>query len=110
MLDSLIDQFNSNIPLILEKYAPLKTVTVKPSSSNSWFTSNLLSERSRDVKNVIKQIKNVKKNKKFRKNKKRYKKRIINCWVPVVRNYRNQHLLGAKQLQWPAYLPEEGVL
>ena len=57
----------------------------------------------RDVKNVIKQIKNVKKRFLFRKNKKRYIKRIINCWVPVVRNYRNQHLLGAKQLQWPKH-------
>ena len=32
--------------LILDKYAPLKTVTVKPRTSNSWFTSNLRSERS----------------------------------------------------------------
>ena len=31
--------------LILDKYAPLKTVTVKPRTSNPWFTSNLLSER-----------------------------------------------------------------
>ena len=31
--------------LILDKYAPLKTVTVKPHTSNSWFTSNLRSER-----------------------------------------------------------------
>ena len=44
-LDSLIDHFNSNMSLILDKYAPLKTVTVKPRTSNSWFTSNLRSER-----------------------------------------------------------------
>ena len=31
--------------LILDKYAPLKTVTVKPRTSNPWFTSNLRSER-----------------------------------------------------------------
>ena len=29
-LDSLIDHFNSNMSLILDKYAPLKTVTTKP--------------------------------------------------------------------------------
>ena len=40
-LDSLIDHFNSNMSLILNKYAPLKTVTVKPRTSNPWFTSNL---------------------------------------------------------------------
>ena len=45
-LDSLIDHFNSNMSLILDKYAPLKTVTVKPRTSNPWFTSNLRSERS----------------------------------------------------------------
>ena len=44
-LDSLIDHFNSNMPLILDKYAPLKTFTVKPRTSNPWFTSNLRSER-----------------------------------------------------------------
>ena len=44
-LDSLIDHFNSNMSLILDKYAPLKTVTVKPRTSNPWFTSNLRSER-----------------------------------------------------------------
>ena len=44
-LDSLIDYFNSNMSLILDKYAPRKTVTVKPRTSNSWFTSNLRSER-----------------------------------------------------------------
>ena len=30
--------------LTLDKYAPLKTVTLKPSTSNPWFTSNLRSE------------------------------------------------------------------
>ena len=30
---------------ILDKYAPLKTVTVKPRTSNPWFTSSLRSER-----------------------------------------------------------------
>ena len=42
-LDSLINHFNSNMSLILDKYAPLKTVTVKPRTSNPWFTSNLRS-------------------------------------------------------------------
>ena len=32
--------------LILDKCVPLKTVTVKPRTSNPWFTSNLRSERS----------------------------------------------------------------
>ena len=45
-LDSLIDHFNSKMSLILDKYAPLKTVTVKPRASNPLFTSNLRSERS----------------------------------------------------------------
>ena len=40
-LDSFINHFNSNMSLILNKYAPLKTVTVKPRTSNPWFTSNL---------------------------------------------------------------------
>ena len=31
--------------LILDNYAPLRTVTVKPRTSNPWFTSNLRSER-----------------------------------------------------------------
>ena len=44
-LDSLIDHFNSNIFLILDKYSLLNTVTVKPCTSNLWFTSNLRSER-----------------------------------------------------------------
>ena len=44
-LDSLIDHFYSNLSLILDKYAPLKTVTVKTRTSNPWFTSNLRSER-----------------------------------------------------------------
>ena len=42
-LDSLFDNFNSNMSLILDKYAPLKAVTVKPRTSNPWFTSNLRS-------------------------------------------------------------------
>ena len=33
--------------LILDKYAPLKTVTVKPCTSNPRFTSNLRSERGK---------------------------------------------------------------
>ena len=33
-IDSLIDHFNSNMSLILDKYAPLETVTVKLRSSN----------------------------------------------------------------------------
>ena len=31
--------------LILDKHAPLKTVTVTPRNKNPWFTSNLLTER-----------------------------------------------------------------
>ena len=44
-LDSLIDHFNSTMSLILDKYTPLKIITVKPRTSNPWFTSNLRSER-----------------------------------------------------------------
>ena len=44
-LNSLIDHFNSNMSLILDKYAPLNTVIVKPRTSNPWFTSNLQNER-----------------------------------------------------------------
>ena len=44
-LDSLIDHFNSNMSLILDKYTLLKTVTVKPRTSNPWFTSNFRSLR-----------------------------------------------------------------
>ena len=44
-LESLIDHFNSNMTSILDKYAPLKTVTIEPSTSNPWFTSYLLSEK-----------------------------------------------------------------
>ena len=40
-LDSLFDHFTSDMSLILGKYATLKTVTVKPRTSNLWFTSNL---------------------------------------------------------------------
>ena len=43
--DSLIDHFNYNMSLILDKYASLITVTIKPRTSNPWFTSNLRSER-----------------------------------------------------------------
>ena len=41
----LIDHFNSNMSSILDKCALLKTVTVKPGTSNPWFTSYLLSEK-----------------------------------------------------------------
>ena len=44
-LDSLENYFNSTLSSIFEKYAPLKTVTVTPLTSNPWFTSNLLNER-----------------------------------------------------------------
>ena len=37
-LESLINYFNSNMSSILNKYAPLKTVTVKLCTSNPWFT------------------------------------------------------------------------
>ena len=47
-IESLIDQFNSNMSSILNKYAPLETVTVKPRISNPWFTSFLLSEKAKD--------------------------------------------------------------
>ena len=33
---------------IFDKYAPLKTVIVKPRTSNPWFTSNLRSEKDKD--------------------------------------------------------------
>ena len=44
-LDSLVNYFNSTLSSIFNKYAPLKTVTVTPHTSNPWFTSNLLNER-----------------------------------------------------------------
>ena len=44
-LDSLVKFFNSTITLILDKHAPLKTVTVTPRNKNPWFTPNLLTER-----------------------------------------------------------------
>ena len=44
-LDSLVNDFNSILPSIFDKYAPLKIVTVTPCTSNPWFTSNLLNER-----------------------------------------------------------------
>ena len=46
-LESLIYYFNSNMSLILDKYAPLRTVTVKPRISNPCFTSYLLSEKGK---------------------------------------------------------------
>ena len=46
-LESLIDHFNSNMSSILDKYAPLKTVTVKPCTFNLWFTSYLQSEKGK---------------------------------------------------------------
>ena len=42
-LESHIDHFSSNMSSILDKYAPLKSVTVKPRTSNPWFTSYILS-------------------------------------------------------------------
>ena len=44
-LESLIDHFRSNMSSILDKYAPLKTVTFKPRTSNPSFTSYLLCEK-----------------------------------------------------------------
>ena len=44
-LDSLVKFFNSTMTLILDKHAPLKTVTVTPRNKNPWFTPNLLTER-----------------------------------------------------------------
>ena len=44
-LESLIDHFNSSMFSILDKYALLKTVTVKQRTSNPWFTSYLPSEK-----------------------------------------------------------------
>ena len=44
-LESFIDHFKSKMSLILDIYAPLKTVTVKPRTPNPSFTSYLLSER-----------------------------------------------------------------
>ena len=36
--------FDSILTLVLDKHAPLKTVTVTPLNKNLWFTSNLLTE------------------------------------------------------------------
>ena len=44
-LDSLVKFFNSTMTLILDKHAPLKTVTVTPRNKNPGFTPNLLTER-----------------------------------------------------------------
>ena len=44
-LDLLVNYFNSTLSSIFDTYAPLKTVTVTPCTSNPWFTSNLLNER-----------------------------------------------------------------
>ena len=38
--------FNFNMSLLLDKYAPYKTITVKPWAYNPWFTSNHLLKRS----------------------------------------------------------------
>ena len=43
-LHLLVNYLNSTLPSIFDKYAPLKTVNVKPHTSNPWFTSNLLNE------------------------------------------------------------------
>ena len=47
-LESPIGQFNSNMLSILNKYAPLKTDTLKPRTSNPWLTSYFLSEKVKD--------------------------------------------------------------
>ena len=47
ILDSLINHFNSNMFLTLDKYTS-KNSTVKPRTSNPWFTSYLLSERGKN--------------------------------------------------------------
>ena len=44
-LDSLVNYFNSTLPSIFDKYAPLKTATVIQHTSNPWFPSNSLNER-----------------------------------------------------------------
>ena len=46
-LDSWVNYFISSMSSVFEKYAPLKTVTVTLRTSNSWYTSNLLNERSK---------------------------------------------------------------
>ena len=46
-LESLIDHFSSNMSAILDKYAPLKTVAVKPRTFNPGFTLYLLSEKGK---------------------------------------------------------------
>ena len=44
-LNSPVHCFNSTLTLILDKHAPLITVTVTPRNKNPWFTPNLLTER-----------------------------------------------------------------
>ena len=44
-LDSLVQFFNLTLILILDKHAPLKTVTVTLLNKNLWFTPNFLTER-----------------------------------------------------------------
>ena len=46
-LESFIDHFNSNMSSILDKYVPLKIVTVKPHTFNPLFNSCLRSEKGK---------------------------------------------------------------
>ena len=41
----MVNYYNSTFSFVLDKYAPLKTVTVSLRTSNPWFTTNLLNER-----------------------------------------------------------------
>ena len=44
-LDSLVNYYNSTLSFVLDKYAPLKTITVTLRTSNPWSTTNLLNKR-----------------------------------------------------------------
>ena len=44
-LDSLVNYYNSTRSFVLDKCPLLKTVTVTPRTSNSWFPTNFLNER-----------------------------------------------------------------
>ena len=41
----MVNYFTSTLSSIFDNYAPLKTATVTPHTSNPWFTSNLLNKR-----------------------------------------------------------------
>ena len=70
-LDSLVNYYNSTLLFVLDKYTPLKTVTVTPRTSNPWFTTNLLNEKCKG--------RQLERN--WRKTK---KESVINCYIKTV--------------------------